>query len=143
MEAWAQELLDIWQTHKVEISQAILDGIERNPGLPIKPYKMDDMLQLTEGFIAMMREDLEGGSKAIWETYMNTVFPGVLAQGQPLSALVGQITMNAVICYNVTMRYASPEHRDQMGPWLTNWYVAWNSEIVRIGQEFYAENRTS
>jgi hypothetical protein len=133
MEAWASEFLEVFKTRKIDVAQACLRGLQRNPEVPVKNYTLDDILQMTEGFIAMITESLNGHSSDIRDTYMDSVIPGIFAQGQPMAALVGQMTMNAVLVFNEIIPSVSATHRDEAAIWLTNWYVKFNADIVRIG----------
>jgi hypothetical protein len=135
MEAWASEFLEVFKGRKVPVAEVVLRGIQQNPDLPVKEYSVDDLVQMTDGFIAMMAESLEGRSTEIRDTYVNSVIPGILAQGQPLASFVGQITMNCVLIYNELIPYVSSEHREKAGWFLINWMVQYNSDIVRIGLE--------
>jgi len=133
MEPWAREFLDIWQARKLRIAEVVLEACQQNEDLPVRSYSLEDMVQIFEGFIAMISEALEGKSSDIRDTYMNSVIPGLLAQGQPLSGVVGQVTMNAVLVYNEIVPHASEAHRAQIATYLTNWYVKFNADIVQIG----------
>ncbi len=135
MEAWAQHFVELWQANRVHIAQGILEGIRRNPYLPVKEYSLDDIHQIFDGTLAMMTERLSGQGNDIWDTYMMSVIPGILAQGQPLSALVGQITMNAIVTHQLLVPMANDEYRDKISEFITNWYVHVNSETVKIGLE--------
>jgi hypothetical protein len=135
MEPWAREFIDLWHTRKHHIAEVVLQAIQNNPDLPVKNYSLEDIVQIFEGFIAMITEAIEGKSSDTRDTYMNTVIPGLLAHGQPLSGIVGQVTMNAVLVYKELVPYASEAHRTQIATYLTNWYVQFNADIVKIGIE--------
>ena len=133
MDAWEQHFVELWQTKRDVIAQAILNAAQRNPYLPVKEYQLDDVHQFFDGTLAMMRERLAGEGNDIWETYMESVIPGILSQGQPLSAFVGQVTMNAIVLHQILVPASEEEHRDKISEFLTNWFVQVNSEIVKIG----------
>lgn len=135
MDAWAQHFVELWQENRVNIAQGILEGIRRNPYLPVKEYSLDDIHQMFDGALAMMMERIAGEGNDIWDTYMMSVIPGILAQGQPLSAFVGQITMNGMVLHQLLVPIAREEHRDKISEFLTNWFVHINSETVKIGLE--------
>jgi hypothetical protein len=133
MEAWAKEAVDLWRDNRISIAEAILEGVQQNPHLALKAYTLDDMLQMVDGGAAMIAEELEGTGMDIRDTFMQTVFPGILAQGQPLSHLVGQMTMNAVLVFNILVRKATEANRDKIARFYINWYVKLNLDIVTIG----------
>jgi hypothetical protein len=139
MEAWAKEAIDLWQTHRLDIVRAFHDGAAQNPHLPpddpVKNYSVEDTIQMVDGAGAMIAEDLEGRGTDIKDTYMNAVIPGILSQGQSLATLVGVVTMNAVLAYNLIVPKASPEHRDQIARFYVNWYVKFNLDMVKVGLE--------
>lgn len=139
MEAWAQEVLDIWQNNRVEYAQAFIDVQLLNEQITTK-YTLEDMLQMTDGFIAMMREGLEGSSSDIRDTYMNSMFPAILAGGTSLASVVSQITHNAVTAYALTSKLASEANRERILNFMRTYYGGWNYEIVNIGLAFYAAN---
>ena len=135
MEAWAIEFLDLWQSNRVRIAEAVRDSVQRNTFMPVKGYTVDDLLQMVDGVTAMIREELEGTGSDVRDTYMNAVIPGLLAQGEPLSGMVGQTTMNAVVVHGLIAPQASEKHRDQISTFLTNWYSKFNLDIVKVGLE--------
>jgi hypothetical protein len=139
MEAWAKEAIELWQTNRLEIVRAFHAGAAQNPYLPpddpVKNYSVEDTIQMVDGAGAMIAEELEGRGSDIKDTYMMSVIPGILSQGQSLATLVGVVTMNAVLACNLIVPKASPEHRDQIGRFYVNWYVKFNLDMVRVGLE--------
>lgn len=135
MEEWAQEAVELWRASREPIAKAVLEGIEQNPHLPVKKYTLDDLLQMVDGAGAMIVEELEGAGTDIRDVFINSVWPGIFAQGQPLSALVGQMTMNAVLVYNVIVPQASEKNREKIGRFYINFYVKLNLDIVKVGLE--------
>jgi hypothetical protein len=133
MEAWTVEFFDLWQKNRIRIAEAVRDGVQRNPYMPVKGYTVDDLVQMVDGVTAMIREELEGGGSDVRDMYMNAVIPGLLAQGEPLSGLVGQTTMNAIVVHGLIVPQASDKNREQIGTFLTNWYSKFNLDIVRVG----------
>jgi hypothetical protein len=133
MDAWAEHFVELWQANRVAIAEALLEAIKRNPNFPVKDYSMEDLHQMFDGSLAMMVEKIVGKENDIWDTYMNSVIPGLLAQGNPLSGLVGQVTMNAIVVHQLLVPIADKAYRDQISEFLTNWFVTVNGEIVRIG----------
>jgi hypothetical protein len=126
-------MLELWHARKHNIAVLVVEAIKRNPILTVKDYTVSDLSQMFEGFIAMISESLEGKGNDIRETFMTTVIPGILAQGQTLNGLIGQFTMNATIVYDEIVPRASAAHREQIGTYLMNWYVGFNVESVKIG----------
>lgn len=139
MEAWAQEAIDLWRNNTMEIVRAFHEGAENNPHLPpddpVKNYSVDDTIQLVHGVGAMIAEELEGRGTDIKDTYMLSVIPGILSQGQSLATLVGVVTMNAVLAYNLIVPKATPENREMIGRFVVNWYVKFNLDMVKVGLE--------
>lgn len=133
MEAWEKEAINLWRKNRTAIAEAILEGVQQNPHLAVKSYTLDDMLQMVDGGAAMIAEELEGTGFDIRDTFMNTVFPGILAQGQPLSHLVGQMTMNAILICSILSRKATKKNREKISRFYINWYVKLNLDIVNIG----------
>ena len=134
MEPWAQELVDLWRSNREQIARLFQEAVDKNPDMPIK-YTLEDFLQMVDGGAAMIAEHLEGTTSDIWDTYINSVIPGILSQGQPLSGLVGQLTMNGMLIHSLLVPIASDKHRDKVGTGLINYYVKFNSEVVKIGLE--------
>lgn len=133
MEAWATEVLSLWTSNRGRIAEIWLDAVSKNPYLPMKTYTIDDMLQMADGMSAMMAEELQGQGSDIRDMFMNSVIPGILAQGQPLSATVGQITMNGILLYSFLVPLASEENRPHVGSFLLKFYIRMNQDIVKIG----------
>jgi hypothetical protein len=135
MDAWAEHFVELWQANRVAIAEAVLEAVKRNPHMPVKGYSMEDMQQMFDGTLAMMVEMIKGEEAEIWDTYMNVVIPGLIAQGNPLSALIGQLTMNGVVLHQLLVPRAREEHRDKISEFLVNFYSAFNSESVRMTYE--------
>jgi hypothetical protein len=135
MDAWAEHFVAVWQENRVAIAEAVLEAVKRNPRYPNKTYSMEDMQQLFDGTLAMMIEMIRGEETEIWDTYMNVVMPGLVAQGNPLSALVGQITMNGMVLHQLLVPRAQEEYRSQVSQFLINFYSAFNSESVKLTYE--------
>lgn len=133
MEPWVQELIELWGERKYHIAVQVMEAIKNNPYLPVRTYTISDLQQMFEGFGAMIFEPLVSNSSDIRDTFMNSVIPGILSQGQSLSGFVGQITMNAIIVYNDIVPRASEANRARIGRFLTNSYVKFNSDNVNIG----------
>jgi hypothetical protein len=134
MEAWAQELVELWRNNRELIASVFQSAAGKNPDMPIK-YQFEDWLQMVDGGAAMVAEYLEGTTTDIWDTYINTVVPGVLSQGQPLSGVIGQLTMNGMLIHSLLVPLAADEHRELIATALINYYVKFNSEVVKIGLE--------
>ncbi len=134
MEAWASEFVSVWQASNTRLAELVVAAIEQNPSITQK-YQVTDFEQIMLGALAMIREELSGSSRDARDAYMQTVFPGLLAQGEPLAAIVNQVTLNAVIVYNELIPRISKENRDRAGQFLMWWYAAFNGEIVTVGLE--------
>lgn len=133
MDAWAENLVAVWTENRVTVAETILSAIKSNPYLPVKDYSLDDIQQIFDGTLAMMAERMSGQGNEIWDTYMETVIPGLLFQGQPVSALVGQVTMNGMLLHQLLVPLAEEQHRPKISEFLINWFVNVNTEIVKIG----------
>ncbi|MDC3954537.1 hypothetical protein [Polyangium jinanense] len=134
MEAWATELLEVWTRNRDVIADTMLDATSNNPYLPVK-YTREDLMQIFDGARAMMAEDLGGESSELRDTYMNSVVPGLVAGGQPLSAIAGQIVINAIQLQSVLIPAMSEKHRNQAATFFRNWYCRMCMDTVRIGLE--------
>lgn len=132
MEAWQEHLLDLWQTNLDAIAQTVCDAMARNPHLPVK-YTREDLFQMFEGHLAMMNERFGGSSTEIWDTYVEVVYPGIFEQGQSITAMAGQVVMNAVLLQRLLVPLAREEFRDEIAEFLLRWYVELSMEIVKAG----------
>jgi hypothetical protein len=135
MDAWAEHFVELWQGNRVAVAEAVLKAIRGNPHFPVKDYAMEDMQQIFDGVLAMMVEQIKGEESEIWDTYMNVVMPGLVAQGNPLSALVGQTTMNGIVLYQLLVPRAKEEYREQVGQFLISFYTRFNVETVKLTYE--------
>lgn len=135
MEDWAREFLDLWQANRVRIAETLCTAAEKNPYVPVKGYSVGDFVQMVDGFVAMIREELDSGGGDVRDMYMSAVVPGLIAQGQPLSVLVGQLTMNAIIVHGLLVPQASDKNREQISTFLANWYMKFNLDMVKVGLE--------
>lgn len=135
MEAWVDELICVWQNNRVEIAQLMLEAVETNPWIPVKGYRIEDVLQIFDGVLAMMQEELLQTGTEVRDTYMNVVIPGLLAQGQPLDALVGQATMNAVLINALISSKAKEQYRSHIARYVATFYARLNTEMMKIAKE--------
>jgi len=136
MEAWAREVVDLWRDNRVRLAEVTLQAVLQNPNMPVKAYTVEDFLQMVDGTSAMIAEELSGQGSEIRDTWLNSVIPGVLSQGQPLSGVVGQITMNALVIYNQLVPRASEENRAKISTFIINWFAKFNTDLVKVGLEF-------
>ena len=135
MDAWAQHFVEVWKANRVAIAEAVMAAVKRNPHYPVKEYSIEDAHQVFDGLLAMMLEHINGEGNEIWDTYVNAVVPGLLSQGNPLSALVSQCTMNGIVLHQLLVPRAHEEYRDKISEFLINYYAYLNSETVRVGLE--------
>lgn len=135
MEPWMAEFFAVWQKHRIEIAQLMLEAIETNPLVPVKGYSLDDALQIFDGVFAMMQEELTQAGTDVRDTYMNVVIPGLLAQGQPLAALVGQATMNAVLIDAFLTPKAKKKYRTEISRYIAKFYMKLNMDMTTIALE--------
>jgi len=135
MEPWVEEFINLWQKHRIEIAQLMLEAFETNPHVPIKGLRLEDALQLFDGVFAMMQEELLQTGNDAWDTYMSTVVPGFLAQGQPIGIMVGQATMNAVLLDSLLAPKAKKKYRTQITRFIANFYMRVNIEMTKIAFE--------
>jgi hypothetical protein len=135
MDAWAEHLVAVWQANRVAIAEAIIEAIKNNPHWPVKDYSIEDVQQIFDGLLAMIVEHIKGEGKDIWDTYMNSVIPGLLSQGNPLSAMVGQVTMNGMVLHKLLVPRADEQHRAKISEFLINYYTYLNGEMVKVALE--------
>ncbi|HRI71463.1 MAG TPA: hypothetical protein PK156_44825 [Polyangium sp.] len=140
MEAWATEFITVWEKNRVQFAQAGLDAIQGNPLLPVKEYSLSDSLQFLDGTTAMMREVLTGSGTDVRDMYFNSVIPGIIAQGQPVSGFVAQVTLVAVVFASSLLPQIRKKHRDQAAKFLAEFYMEFNYQIVKIGMEMGAKS---
>lgn len=133
MEAWAEHFVSVWQKNRVVIAETVLEAVKRNPYLPVKDYALDDIQQIFDGTLAMMTERLIGESTDMWDNYIDTIIVGILSQGQPLSALVGQVTMNGMLVHQLLVPLAQKKYRPQISEFLIHWFISANIAIVKVG----------
>lgn len=138
MEPWVVEFIKVWQENRTEIAQLLLEAGETNPYAPMKGYRLEDVYQLVDGGFAMMQEELVQSGNEIWDTYMNTVVPGFLAQGQPIGVLVGTATMNAAILAAFLGPKAKKKFRAQVIRFVANFYMKLNMGMTKIAFEVAA-----
>jgi len=132
---WVEEFIKVWQESRLQIAQLVLDAFETSPHTPIKGYRIEDTLQLMDGVFAMMHEHLLQTGNDAWDTYMNTVVPGFLAQGQPLGVLVGSATMNAALLASWLAPKADEKYRDEIIKFVANFYMKINMDIIKVAFE--------
>ncbi|MRG94792.1 hypothetical protein [Polyangium spumosum] len=136
MESWAAEVVELWKKNRIPLAERTLQALQQNPHVPVKSYTFEDFIQMVDGTGAMIAEELEARGSDVRDTWLNSVVPGILSQGQPLSALVGQVTMNAIVIYNLLVPLASEEHRAKIGSFIQNWYAKFNTDLVAVGLEY-------
>ncbi len=134
MQAWAQEFVEVWKANNRRMAEAVLKAIRQNPSIAMS-YTLEDLEQMFLGSLAMMQEELEGRGTDIRDTYINSVMPGIFAQGEKLSSLVHQVTFNAVLVYNLLIPEVSEANREDAGNYLMWWYANLNRDIILVGLE--------
>ncbi|MDI1443203.1 hypothetical protein [Polyangium sp. 6x1] len=132
MDAWAHHFVELWRANRELIGVTIVEHIRSNPFLPVK-YALPDVHQMFDGSLAMMIEKLEGKETIAWDTYMDSVIPAFYGQGATISGLVGQITANAMILYNILVPRAAEEHRQNIADFLARWFIEVNMTVIKIG----------
>jgi hypothetical protein len=129
MEPWAKEVLQVWKDNIRLISEAIITASETNPAVAGK-YTVEDIAQMMLGVHAMMAERLGEGNGEVYDTYINTVIPGILAQGEKLSVLVRYVALNGMMSSHSIAPLLSSEHRDAGVAFVQNWWAEHVCDIV-------------
>ncbi|UQA61060.1 hypothetical protein [Polyangium aurulentum] len=134
MESWARELLDVWKTNIPLLAKAVVEKVATNENVVVK-YSPADVEQLGNGILAMMEEELEGRGRDVYATYLQSVVPAVIMQGEQLENLVRVITLDAVIMQQEIVPRVSEQHRERAAVYLMNWWANHNADVVRIVQQ--------
>ncbi len=135
MDAWAQHFVKVWQDNRVAIAEAMIAAVRSAPNMSHKDYTLEDVQQVFDGVLAMMVEKINGEGAEIRDTYMNSVVPGLLDQGNSLAGLVGQCCMNGMIIHNLLVPRAQKKYRAQISEFVINYYAALASDTVTVGLE--------
>jgi hypothetical protein len=103
----------------------------RTPGL--KPYSRADMEQIIAGLLAAIFEALEEGSRETLNFFVETVIPGLIQNGETVSTIVhGTLVFISCVTMDVSQSL-QPEHRDEVIPWLANFWGEYVSALVVSG----------
>jgi hypothetical protein len=77
-----------------------------------------------------MQEDLAGASRDIRDTFFPYVFGSMVSNGENLSAICAQITLNSVVTHLQLVPQISPENQELAALYLRKFWAKFNMEIV-------------
>lgn len=122
MEAWAKEMLDVWEAKILEISLATARESKDLAG----GYTDNDLAQMIRGARAMMAEELHGEPTGLREDYFETVVPAIIAQGERVSAMAATDLSMAIRIAVAVLPVLSPHHRVPA----TEFFVEWQAKLL-------------
>lgn len=122
MEPWAREMLDVWEAKIPEIAEATA---AENRGL-VGGYTAEDFAQMIRGARAMMAEELEGQPTGLREEYFDTVVPGVVAQGEKVTAMAASDISMAIRIAIAVLPTLSPQNKAAA----TEFFVEWQAKLL-------------
>ena len=134
MEPWASDLLDAYALAVPDIARSLHNSVEADPATKGK-YKFDDILQMVQGAMAMASEYLQDGTTEIRDTYIGSVVPGIMAQGEALETLVGQSVYSLMIQLTEFLTKVKPEHQRKVGEFWAWWCLNYQREQIRAALE--------
>ncbi|MDI1477093.1 hypothetical protein [Polyangium sp. y55x31] len=134
MEPWAREFLDAYTAAIPDAAQALLDSLNKDPTRKGQ-YKLDDMAQVLQGGLAMAREYLEQGTTEIRDTYVNTVIPGMIAQGETPEMVVSQSYFAGIIQTVSIFAKIRPEFRREATEFWAWWGMQYMREQYKVAVE--------
>jgi len=127
MEAWARELLDVWGPQVLEIVEASMPSVDR---MWVGKYSSEDVAQMVRACVAMVREELEGSTSDLRESYFEMLIPGLAAQGESVSGMAA-IDMAIVIRIAIAViPNLAPEHRAKASEFFVDWQMRFVRDVV-------------
>jgi len=138
MDAWARELLDVWKTNIRPLAETFIEKIATNPELTVR-YSVGDVEQMANGIYAMMEEELDGRGREVYATYLQSVIPALVMQGEGLPTMVRSVTLNAVIIHQAIVDKISDTHRKAVSEYLMNWWANHNADVTKIALDMMKE----
>jgi len=127
----AKEFRALLQSRRTELVDLATLAVSRTPGL--KAYTRVDMEQIISGLLAAIVEALEESSREQLTFFVETVIPGLIQNGESLSTIVhGTLVFITCVTADVSLSL-QPEHRDEVIPWLANFWGEYASALVASG----------
>jgi hypothetical protein len=124
MEAWAQELLDVWEAKLPEIAEGTHSDASR---MWVAKYSSEDLAQMIRGARAMMTEEIEGRTSDLREGYFQTIVPALADQGESVSKMAGVDIASCIRIAIAVLPELSPEHREKA----VEFFVAWQARFLQ------------
>ncbi len=127
MEPWATELLEIWAPQVLEIVEASMPSVDR---MWIGKYSSEDVAQMVRACVAMVREELEGSTSDLRQSYFEMLVPALVSQGETVSAMVA-IDMAIVIRIAISViPKMAPENRAKASEFFVDWQMRFVRDVV-------------
>jgi hypothetical protein len=127
----AQEFRDLLESRRTSLVDFAELAVARTPGL--KPYSRAEMEQIIAGLLSAIFEALEARGRDQLDYFCETVIPGLVKGGEPLSNIVhGTLVFITCVTADVS-HYIDPEHRDEAIPWLSNFWGEYVAGLVEAG----------
>jgi hypothetical protein len=101
------------------------------------------MEQIISGLLAALGEALEERTREQLTFFVETVIPGLIQNGESLSTIVhGTLVFLTCVTADVSL-CLEPEHRDEVIPWLANFWGEYVSALVASGNRAIEEGPPS
>lgn len=127
MEAWAREMLDIWEEKLSEIAEATLTDANR---MWVAKYTTEDIAQMIRGAKVMMTEELEGRKSDLREDYFATVIPALASQGESVSKVAAVDMASCIRIATAVLPGISAEHRAKAAEFFVGWQARFLQDII-------------
>nr|QVV57689.1 hypothetical protein [Myxococcales bacterium] len=131
MQPWARELLDVWKSNIPRLVRTFQEKIATNAELALN-YSDSDLEQFTHGLYAMMEEELDGRDRDAYLTYLQSVIPALVMQGESPVRLARALTFDAIVVQMVIVPLMSDQHRVAAADYLMNWWANYNADVIRV-----------
>lgn len=131
MEAWARDLIDVWNNGAEELANALLESMTNDPKRGGQ-YKLEDMMQIVRGGNAIIGELLEHGTTEGRDAYINTVIPGIHAQGETLPMMISQTVFIQMQMFQMAIVRVKPEHRADASKFFIRWCMDFQRDIATV-----------
>ncbi|WP_157069063.1 hypothetical protein [Sandaracinus amylolyticus] len=105
-------------------------AVDREPLQGAPSYSRDDLAQMVDGFLHVLRERADARSDDAYEFYIDTVIPGLVAQGSsPESIVHGTVAWCARVMVLATRGLPHPDDTVELD-WLAAFFAGYVRDIA-------------
>ncbi len=132
MEPWAREFLDVWAEKLPEIAEGTWRDANR---MWVAKYRTEDIAQMIHGGHAMMTEWFAGSTSEMRDDYLQTIIPGLVAQGESAAAIAAIDCAGILRILATVLPHMKPENRAQAMEAFIEWQSLMLQDMIRTGIE--------